>query len=267
MCHVRIEYCLSIQHSSNHFKSLAQAEKFSNIQKRQNMLLRIVKDTSMKNDLFSVFENNRVEGSVHSSTKCSGEKRDLKSAEVAIPTVSYSGQEGKTPGFGNNASPIQPTLHNKVCVSEQEGMDTQSKKNSGEQPFTSPAIVFPTVYSVGLKENSPFFPLLTTSTQPTVQQNDFRASKHEGVNKQSIIDEDVQYSTVPQITLPTVSSLCLDGISPMICIYTTATQPIEHQNDFRDFKPEGIDRQFINDSGGQHSRLPTMYTPTVFSLG
>ena len=74
----------------------------------------------------------------------------------------------------------------------------------------------------------------------------------------------MQYSTAPQITAPTVSSLCPDGISPMIGIYTTATQPTEHQNDF---KPEGIDRQFINDSGGQHSRSPTMYTPTVFSLG
>ena len=52
----------------------------------------------------------------------------------------------------------------------------------------------------------------------------------------------------------------------MICIYTTATRHTEHQNDFRDFKPEGIDRQFINDSGGQHSRSPTMYTATVFSL-
>ena len=340
------------------------------MQKRQNMLLRIVKLISLKTQLTSEFKDNEKEHSGRLSTKCSREERDSKSAAVAIPTDYYSGQDiktpgianqsmsvqptvhkkiiqdmkgrgidsqskkesgeqdsnfsgtmipivssssqdGKTPGISNQATSVQPTVHKKVFqdierrgierqsknesgeeysnssatdilavsssgqedkyprianqatpvqltvhkkvfkVSKREGTDRQSKKKSGEQRFTSPATAFPIVSSFGQDGRSAVIAFHATTTQPTVHKIDFRDSKREGVDRQSIMVKERQNSTLPEVSIPTVSSFGPDGTSPVIGVRVTASQPTVHQSDFQDLKPEGIDKQSISDSGEQ----------------
>ena len=355
------------------------------MQKRQNMLLRIVKLISLKTQLTSEFKDNEKERSGRLSTKCSREERDSKSAAVAIPTDSYSGQEiktpgianqsmsvqptvhkkiiqgmkgrgidsqskkengeqysnftatiiptvssssqdGKTPGIGNQATSVQPTVHKKVFqdikrrgierqsknesreeysnssatdilavsssgqdgkyprianqatpvqltvhkkvfkVSKRVGTDRQSKTESGEQRSTSPATAFLTVSSFGLDGKSPVIAFHATTTQPIIPRIDFRDSKREGVDRQSIMAKERQNSTSPEVSIPTVSTFAPDDTSPVIDVRVTATQPTVHRIDFRDSRREGVNRQSTVAKNRQNSTSPEVAIPTVSSF-
>ena len=214
-----------------------------------------------------VFQDIERRGIERQSKNESGEEYSNSSA-TDILAVSSSGQEGKYPRIANQAAPVQLTVHKKVFkVSKREGTDRQSKKKSGEQQFTSPATAFPIVSSFGQDGRSAVIAFHATTTQPTVHRIDFRDSKREGVDRQSIIAKERQNSTLPEVSIPTVSSFGPDGTSPVIGVRVTASQPTVHQSDFQDLKPEGIDKQSISDSGEQYSRSTTVTTPTVSHLG
>ena len=109
-------------------------------------LLRILKYISLKTELTPEFKDNTNKSSGRLSTKCSREEGDSKSAAVAIPTDSYSGEGRRTPGIGNRATPVQPSVHEKVIQDvKRRGKEKQSKNDSGEQYSHSSATIIPTV--------------------------------------------------------------------------------------------------------------------------
>ena len=208
---LRIEFCRNIQESSIHFR-IVNGQKFTTMQKRQDMLLRILKYISLKTELTPEFKDNTNKGSGRLSTKCSREEGDSKSAAVAIPTDSYSGEGRRTPGIGNRATPVQSPFHKNVIQDvKRRGKEKQSKKDSGVQYSHSSATIIPTVSASRQDGKTPGIGNQATPVQPTVHKHFIQDIKRRRKDGQSKKDSGEQYSHSSATKIQRVSFSSQDG--------------------------------------------------------
>ena len=265
---LRIEFCRNIQESSIHFR-IVNGQKFTSIQKRQNMLLRILKYISLKTELTPEFKDNTNKSSGRLSTKCSREEGDSKSAAVAIPTDSYSGEGRRTPGIGNRATPVLPSVHEKVIQDvKRRGKEKQSKNDSGEQYSHSSATIIPTVSAASSQDGkTPGIGNQATPVQPTVHKHLIQDIKRRRKDGQSKKDSGEQYSHSSATKIQRVSFSSQDGKTPGIGNQVTPVQPSAHKKVIQDIKLRGIERQYKKESGEEYSNSSTTDISTVSSSG
>lgn len=234
------------------------------MQKRQNMLLRIVKLISLRTEPIFELKEHTKEGSVRLSTKCNGEQRDVESRAV---TVFSSGQNSKSPAFDIQATPIQPPIHKKVIQDTKRiGRDRHYKIESSEQ-YSKPAAVVTSTVSSSSPDGKSTATGFQSASQSFVHKKKFQVSKPEETDRHSKTNCGEQYFTSPAMTVSTVSSLGRVEKSPMVVVNAPAIRPAVHENGFQDSEREGMYRQSSMEKDGQCSTSPEMAIQTVSSFG